>query len=798
MMKNNFVDIPAIVQVIGCIYNNPQLLDEKEKYNFMEFDFPEEFHKILFGSIYNLYNLGSSQISYNQIEDYLSSREKSYAIYLKNKGREYLNTISENAQLASFPYYYNRMKKMSLLRMYSKNLGIDLKWLYDPSNILDLKKKQAQEDWLDNASLSDIVSAVETKIDKIRLQFSGVGDDLESVQAGTGIFDLLEKYKETPEVGSPLYGKYINTITKGARLKKVYLRSAPTGVGKALPNDLVIPTPMGKRKVGEIKEGDYLFSRTGEPTRVRKVYPQWEQKTIWKVTFEDGRVATCCEDHLWEYFYMSRRERRYGVDTIKTLYEKAQKAKCKYKNSNGQWKFQIRLAQPVQYSHKNIVEDLYTWGVKCASSNSYAIPQEYLEGDVEQRFELLRGLLDTNGDILENGNIIYETNYDLLASNVKELCYSLGFTVKEQKHKWCIRLIIECQNDIKDTLFTKQVLLERVAKFKKRVSTYSRNCALYNGHLAIVDITPTQEKTEMTCFKVENDEHLFLMNDYIVTHNTRAMIGDACYLACDEIFDIQKNKWVKNGVKEPTVFITTEQEIDEVQTMMLSFLSGVDEDFILLGNYPSKEEENRVIHAAKLIEGSPLYIKELPDFSLEDVENTIKYQIHKNGVKYVAFDYIHSSMKILNEVSSKAGIKSLREDNVLFMIGVKLKDIANQYGVFILTATQLNGSWQDAKELNQNLLRGAKSLGDKIDAGMIMVEATTADLEILEPILKDFSLERPNIKISVYKNRRGKYKNIFLWCKANRGICRIDPIFITDWNYQLLQIEDTVIFVNDN
>ena len=35
MTKNNFVDTPAIVQVIGCIYNNPQLLDEKEKYNFM-------------------------------------------------------------------------------------------------------------------------------------------------------------------------------------------------------------------------------------------------------------------------------------------------------------------------------------------------------------------------------------------------------------------------------------------------------------------------------------------------------------------------------------------------------------------------------------------------------------------------------------------------------------------------------------------------------------------------------------------------------------------------------------------
>ena len=47
-------------------------------------------------------------------------------------------------------------------------------------------------------------------------------------------------------------------------------------------------------------------------------------------------------------------------------------------------------------------------------------------------------------------------------------------------------------------------------------------------------------------------------------------------------------------------------------------------------------------------------------------------------------------MKILSEVTSKTGIKGLREDNVLFMISIRLKDLCNQYGVFILTATQLN------------------------------------------------------------------------------------------------------------
>ena len=47
------------------------------------------------------------------------------------------------------------------------------------------------------------------------------------------IDELLEDLKENPEIGYPLFGHYVNTITKGARLKKFYLRSAATGVGKS-------------------------------------------------------------------------------------------------------------------------------------------------------------------------------------------------------------------------------------------------------------------------------------------------------------------------------------------------------------------------------------------------------------------------------------------------------------------------------------------------------------------------------------------------------------------------------------
>ena len=226
-----YVDITSIVQVIGGIYINPTLLDLEDKYFFHEEDFTEKFHKILFGSIYNLHMLGAKEISISAVEDYLNQRPQDIAIYKANKGDEYLQKITKNVQLAAFDYYYNRMKKMTLLRMYQNVVGMDLSWLYDVDNIMDIKKKQAQEEWLDNTSLSDIADLIDKKIVDIRLKYvDDAGDG--SYQAGEGILELLESLKETPEIGYPLFSPMMNSVTRGARLKKFYLRSAATGVGK--------------------------------------------------------------------------------------------------------------------------------------------------------------------------------------------------------------------------------------------------------------------------------------------------------------------------------------------------------------------------------------------------------------------------------------------------------------------------------------------------------------------------------------------------------------------------------------
>lgn len=276
---------------------------------------------------------------------------------------------------------------------------------------------------------------------------------------------------------------------------------------------------------------------------------------------------------------------------------------------------------------------------------------------------------------------------------------------------------------------------------------------------------------------------------------TRSMIADACFIACSKIYD-ENFGWIKCGTQEPVLFITTEQELEEIQTMMLAFLSNVNEEHILNGEYV-EDEEKRVNEAIEILEKAPLFVEELPDFSLKDVEDKIKKNIREHDVKYIFHDYIHTSLKILEEITRRSGGIKLREDNVLFMLSTRLKDLCNKYGVFIMSATQLNGDWKDAKIPDQNLLRGAKAIADKIDYGSILLNTTDDDLVALEQIMASNMFDKPTIKMSIYKNRRGRYKGVILWCRADLGCCRIKPMFCTTYDYEMVSIDDIRIRVDE-
>lgn len=854
MERIRFLDTTCTVQVIGNIYNNPSLL---EKVYLTNEDFPNKFHKIVYGTLYNLYfNNKVTDFSENVILDYLENKPKAEAVFKSGGGIDFIRNCAENAEETGFNYYAERLQKMTLLRQFSK-IGVDVSDILDEDNLIDTKKKEKQEEWLNNASLADISDRIQKKIDKVVNNYGGGSEDL-SCQAAEGAADLIEELRQHPAYGLPFYDPVYTTVTMGARLGKFYLRSAPTGMGKAIPNYTVIPTPTGDKKVGDIKVGDYLFGKNGKPTKVLAIHPQPEKKEIYKITFSDGRIAECCEEHLWTYQYKGHSKWLERTESTKDLLIRS---KGQFKSSG--WKYRLSLCSPVEYPEKKYKIDPYIFGLilgdgsfrydknnksftfssideylpnkigeslNCeayknseysynysfklknpikgrinlwveeiledfpelwnAKSEDKFIPKNYLEGSIEQRYALLQGLMDTDGSIdKKTGRTLFTTISSKLRDDIIALVQSLGYiatyTIDKRKDKYttgeCYNIDLQLPKEEKRKIFNLPRKLEVVENY---INNGKR--AEHKDYIAITNIEPTGVFTEMTCFTVEAQDSLFLMNNFIVTHNTRMLVQDAAFLSCTEYYDSAKGGWVKNPAPAPTLFILTEQDRSEAQTLLLSFVCEVNESHILTGDYEEGEYE-RILRGIQILENSPLYLEFLPDFSLEDIERRIKYNIEERNATYICFDYIQSTMKILAEISNRTKVNNIREDQILFLLATKIKEIAVLYNVWIISSTQLSGDL-DTSTPDQRLLRGSKAVGDKLDFGCHLLPLNDRDRDMLTSMQHLFSDGRiPDIKLAIYKNRRSPWNGIYLFGYKRLGVCRVDFTIATTWDYQIVQ-----------
>jgi len=86
------------------------------------------------------------------------------------------------------------------------------------------------------------------------------------------------------------------------RPKISFLSTGTTGTGKSLLNDTLIPAPVagGFIRNGDIKVGDKVYNRYGEPVEVTGVFPQG-MRDVYRVKLVDGRYLDCSDDHLWTY-----------------------------------------------------------------------------------------------------------------------------------------------------------------------------------------------------------------------------------------------------------------------------------------------------------------------------------------------------------------------------------------------------------------------------------------------------------------------------------------------------------------
>lgn len=213
----------------------------------------------------------------------------------------------------------------------------------------------------------------------------------------------------------------------------------------------------------------------------------------------------------------------------------------------------------------DILKNLNLYG--CRSWEKY-IPEEYLEdASFNQKLELLRGLLDTDGYVdgvkdTNCGSIRYCTSSFKLAKNIQYLVRFIGgiaklkkktpyYSYKNQRLQGRLSYIISIRYKNPSELFT----LERKKKRLTFTNQYSNNLRLAIKSIKYVG------KLESQCIMIDHPEHLYVTDNFIVTHNTATAIALMTALNKEKIVVLTPNNVVYEFAGEINKFCKTPQKI---------------------------------------------------------------------------------------------------------------------------------------------------------------------------------------------------------------------------------------------
>lgn len=308
---------------------------------------------------------------------------------------------------------------------------------------------------------------------------------------------------------------------------------------------------------------------------------------------------------------------------------------------------------------------------------------------------------------------------------------------------------------------------------------------------------PTQSKLFNSIVRGARLKKFYLRSGNTGSGKTRTGMGDICSYSIPWFYNLETKSWEYTGFSCPSAFISTEIEIEDCQTLIMAYVSGVDESHICDGKYigGDVDEEARVNRAIEYVNSAPLYIIYMEDFDLEDIEHIIRKYKHDYGVQYFAFDYIQNSMKMMLQMNKAAGGRGLREDQILLLASAQLKTLAMKLDVHIDSFTQVNSEYANVKEKNQNIIAGGKAIANKIDVGTISLAPSKIELETVRKKVLSHRIgcPEPNLIYHVYKVRKGKLSRIMIWLYADLGTCRTTDLFVTDLDFNLIPVEQLTI-----
>lgn len=247
--------------------------------------------------------------------------------------------------------------------------------------------------------------------------------------------------------------------------------------GKALLDSEILYLEDREKMIGNIVVGDKIYDDKGNLVEVVGVYPQGKV-TTYRVVFEDGRNVICCGNHQWRVNHGGK----WHVRSLRAI------AGLDYKSMSipvGEALNYPTAKLPVPPSAYASMLAAYLGGYRGDMFFDKYVCKKFLRSSIDQKKDFIENFIRSFRNVVTGEEELTLSHIDMDVINfVQRMFWASGWYAKLEGNK---------------------LILSRNRKELK-----IRSISIYG-------------KEHATCITVDNDSHLFLTTNYIVTHNTAIM-----------------------------------------------------------------------------------------------------------------------------------------------------------------------------------------------------------------------------------------------------------------------------------
>jgi replicative DNA helicase len=322
---------------------------------------------------------------------------------------------------------------------------------------------------------------------------------------------------------------------------------------------------------------------------------------------------------------------------------------------------------------------LKLYGLHDLSSSEEFIPEDYLLGSIQERLDLLRGLLDTDGQAIVPGRraVEFTTLSPQLADGVVWLVRSLGgiLSRREQLTSYpyrgerrvglpAVRIRFWFPNGIVPV------------SSKKHLARWNSGADGFVDRF--IESVEAAGAKPCQCILIDSDDHLYVTSDFILTHNTACCLNIATHVGCRGHY--QKKRC---GVG----IFSLEMPKEQLVMRMLASEARVDSQRIRTGKL-IESDWAKLAQAAGVLADANIHIDDTPAVSVLELRAKCrrlyaKYENTDQPIRLIVVDYLQL-MRGNERIDSR--------EQQISEISRSLKALAKELGLPVLALSQLNRS----------------------------------------------------------------------------------------------------------